>query len=190
MVQTIKFSQFSDSNLNDVTNKLVGFGAGVNIKEPVRISWTTATRPISPYNGLLGYNTDVNKYEYYDSTLLAWVFLSASNIPPPLTWNLITSTSATMLPENGYVTNNVGQVVLTLPALMAFGQRVAVSGLGSGGWKIVFNTGQNIVLGNIVATTTTGTLASTNQFDQIEILCVVANTTFSVRNLVGNITIT
>ncbi len=190
MVQTIKFSQFTDSDLNNVNNKLVGFGAGVNIKEPVRISWTTATRPISPYDGLLGYNTDTKDYEYWDAGLIAWVSLVTSNIPLPLEWNLISTTSATMDPANGYVTNNAGQVVLTLPPVIAFGQSLGICGLGSGGWQIAFNTGQNVVLGNVVATTTTGTLSSTNQFDQLELLCVVANTTFIVRNVLGNITIT
>lgn len=190
MVQTIKMSQFDNSDLNNVNNDLVGFGGGINIKQPVRIAWTTATRPISPYDGLLGYNTDLKVYEYWDLTLLAWVTIATSIIPPSLTWNLISTTSATMVAENGYVTNNAGQVVLTLPAVMAFGQRVAISGLGAGGWKLVFNTGQNVALGNVVSTTSSGTLVSTNNFDQIELLCVVANTTFLVRNAIGNITIT
>lgn len=189
MVQTIKFSEFADADLNLVQNQLVGFGDGVNIREPVRVAWTTATRPATPYDGLLGYNTDLTNYEYWDNTLLEWVTIATTISPSNLNWNLITSLSATMDAQNGYVTNNAGQVVLTLPSAIDFGEIMAISGLGSGGWKLIFNAGQNAILGNTVSTTTTGSLASTNQFDQIELLCVVENTTFTVRNVIGNITI-
>ena len=190
MVQTKKFSEFADADLTDSSNEIVGFGAGLNIRTLKQTTWTTATRPDPAFNGLMGFNSDLSLWEFYDAALDDWVQFETSIVPPVLTWNPVTVTSATMEPNSGYVTNNVGQVTLTLPAVCEFGQSVAVSGLGSGGWKIDFNTGQNVVVGSQVATTSTGTIESTNQFDQIELLCVVENTTFIARNIFGNLTVT
>lgn len=190
MVQTKKFSEFADADLTDSDNELVGFGNGLNIRTLKQTTWTTATRPSPPFNGLMGFNSDLSVWEYYDADTDDWVQFATSDVPSNLSWNEITTTSATMVPDNGYVTNNVGQVVLTLPATCEFGRSVAVCGVGSGGWQISFNTGQNVVLGSQVATTSTGTIASVNQFDQIELLCVVENTTFIARNIFGNLTVT
>ena len=189
MVQTIKFSQFSTVNLNNSANKLVGVAPGVNFQQPDTVSWTTATRPSAPYDGLLGYNTDLTAYEFWNASTSAWVQLASSDNPANLLWNLISTPSASMVAGNGYVTDNVSQVILTLPALCPFGSSVAISGLGSGGWQLVFNSGQNVILGNSVATTSSGSLTSTNRYDQIELLCSVPNTTFTVRSSIGNITI-
>lgn len=189
MVQTIKFSQFSNVNLNNSANKLVGVAPGVNFQVPETVSWTTATRPSSPYDGLLGYNTDLTAYEFWNLGITAWVQLASSDNPPPLLWNNITGTSVLMVPGNGYVTNNSSQVVLTLPTLCNFGVAMAISGLGSGGWQLLFNPGQNVILGNLPATPSSGSLTSTNQYDQIELLCSVQNTTFIVRSSMGNIDI-
>lgn len=191
MVSTVKFSQFADANLNTATNMLVGISSspgGINVKSPFVNRWTTAGRPASPYNGLLGFNTDLKEYEFWDATILMWVQLSSNTTN--LIWNNITGTSATMVVDNGYVTNNVGQVTLTLPALATFGDSLRVAGFGAGGFQIVFNAGQNVVFGNRVATTTTGTIVSTNQYDQLELLCVADNTTFIVLSSLGNLTVT
>lgn len=188
MVSTIKFSQFSSSNPNN-ENKSIGYGGGLNTKQDIPITWTTETRPYSPNNGLLGYNTDLNLYEYWNSLLFIWQQLTTSVIPPSLTWNMISGTSALMLPNNGYVTTNVGQTVFTLPSICGFGEKLVICGYGSGGWKLNFNTGQNIMIGSLVSATTSGSLTSTNQGDQLEILCIVPNTTFSVLRHQGNITV-
>lgn len=190
MVLTKKFSEFDNADLSSSDNRLVGYGDGINIKADKVTRWTTATRPASPFNGLAGYNIDFSQIEYFDIVTNTWIQLVGSATPPALTWVSVTASSTIMVQEHGYVPNNVGVVEFTLPAACAFGHSVAISGLGSGGWKIIFNTGQNVVLGNIVASTTVGTLESTNSFDQVELLCVVENTTFMVRNVIGNINIT
>ncbi len=74
MVNTIKFSEFSDIDLNNTNNKIVGIDSttgGNNIKIPSVITWTTSTRPSIPYSGLIGYNTTINKYEYWNGT--TWI---------------------------------------------------------------------------------------------------------------------
>lgn len=105
-------------------------------------------------------------------------------------WNVETGTSASMAVNNGYVSNNAGLVTFTLPATAAVGDKLKVSGLGAGGWAIAQNASQLI---NMVASSTTtgagGSLASTDQFDAVELVCVVANTTFNVLSSMGNITV-
>jgi hypothetical protein len=78
MTNYIKFSQFSEANLNDSTTETVGIASGVNIKTPKVITWTTATRPTPPFDGLLGFNTDTQQYEFWDSSSSAWVQLASA----------------------------------------------------------------------------------------------------------------
>jgi hypothetical protein len=108
----------------------------------------------------------------------------------PFTWNTVTGTSASMAMGNGYISNNAGLVTLTLPSAATFGSSIRVTGQGAGGWKIAQNAGQTINFG--VSTTTSGTggsLASTNTFDSVDIVCIVANTTFNILSSIGNITV-
>lgn len=106
-------------------------------------------------------------------------------------WNHIITTSATMIAEAGYVADNAGLVTLTLPIVSAFGAIIYVQGFGAGGWKVAQNPGQQIRIGNAASTVgNTGFIASTNQYDSITLLCVVANTTFiSLGGPEGNITL-
>ncbi len=52
--------------------------------------------------------------------------------------------SISMSANRGYVLSSASEVQLTLPAAPAVGERVAVTGAGSGGWRIVQNAGQYI----------------------------------------------
>ena len=106
------------------------------------------------------------------------------------TWNLV-STPTIMSPENGYVSNHpTVAVVLTLPPVIAFGEEIEIAGYGAAGWSIVQNAGQIIHYGKNNTTLTTGTLNSTNQYDQVSLLCVVANSVFIVRGSIGNLSYT
>lgn len=84
MVNTVKFSQFSSVDLNSSTNMLVGssslIGGGINIKSNFTVKWTTGTRPSSPPDGILGYNTDTKVYEYWDALASEWIALGSGNI--------------------------------------------------------------------------------------------------------------
>lgn len=104
-------------------------------------------------------------------------------------WNNVTGTSASMATDNGYVSNNAGLVTLTLPAVAAFGTSLAVSGVGAGGWKVAQNAGQQILMtGGATTVGAAGSVASTNRYDEIEMLCVIANTTWKIRSSVGILT--
>lgn len=114
--------------------------------------------------------------------------LSASS--PGITWNEVTDTSEDMVAMNGYVANNAGLVTLTLPATCAFGDTIRVAGLGAGGWKVAQNASQVIHFGDMDTTTGAGgSLASTNRYDCIELLCVATNTDFLVLSSIGNLTV-
>lgn len=107
-----------------------------------------------------------------------------------LAWNEIITTSVTMVSNNAYVSNNAGLVTLTLPATSSFGDIIFVTGMGAGGWSIVYGTGQLIQVGSVASTITTGSISSTNRYDAINLVCTVANTTWQAfTGTQGNLTI-
>lgn len=106
-----------------------------------------------------------------------------------LTWTDVTSTSATMAVENGYIADNAGLVTLTMPTTAAIGDVIHVLGKGAGGWTIVYGASQIIHFGNTTTTVTSGSLSSTNQWDCVTLRCVTANTTWTVQSAVGNLTV-
>jgi hypothetical protein len=77
---------------------------------------------------------------------------------------------------------------VTIPATAAEGSVFAVQGKGAAGWILQMNTGQICHLGN-TATTSAGSMTSTNLWDSIALVCVTANTTFAVTSAVGNLTV-
>ncbi len=113
-----------------------------------------------------------------------------SSIDGGFVWNNVTTTSATMVAENGYEANNAGLVTLTMPSIASstFGDTIKVSGFGAGGWLIQCLSGQSINYGSS-STSSGGSLASTNQFDAVEIFCSSTTSQWCVRNSEGNLTV-
>ena len=75
---------------------------------------------------------------------------------PPVNMPWVTVTAATQAqPNTGYVVDSATPVTVTLPAnaSLAIGDRVAVYGLGTGGWTIAQNDGQSIDLAGLEAWT-------------------------------------
>jgi hypothetical protein len=107
-----------------------------------------------------------------------------------VTWNDISGTSASMAVNNGYIADNAGLVTLTLPTTAVLGSILYVTGKGAGGWKIAQNASQLINLGTSTTTTGTGgSLASTNTFDSVMLVCITANTNWNVLSVQGNVTV-
>lgn len=106
-------------------------------------------------------------------------------------WVDVITSPKPLLANFNYVTDNGASIVnFTLPATAAFGTMIQVSGKSSGGWSIAQNAGQSINFGSISTTVGVGgSLASTNQYDYVRLLCVTANTTWNVTGSMGNITI-
>jgi hypothetical protein len=107
-----------------------------------------------------------------------------------IVWAEVTGTSQTADTNWGYIVNNAALVTVTLPSTCAVGKRFYVTGKGAGGWTIAQNAGQTIHLGSSSTTTGVGgSLSSTNRRDTLEMVCVTADTDFSVLNYVGTITV-
>lgn len=99
---------------------------------------------------------------------------------PSFPWTPISADTQLTANENYYTTGG-GVLNLTLPVSCSAGSVIRIKGYGSTGWKIVQNSGQSIVFGNQVTTVgVTGYIESQLASDDIELLCVVANTTFTV----------
>lgn len=97
-------------------------------------------------------------------------------------WTEITGVSQQGAADNGYVTNNAGLVTITLPTTAAFGTAFIIIGKGAGGWLIDQKSGQNVQVGSISSTVGVGgSVASTNRFDSIYLLCTTANNTWTVQ---------
>jgi hypothetical protein len=104
------------------------------------------------------------------------------------TWIDQTTTPVTMVVNSSYVADNAGLVTFNMPATAAFGDIFEIAGKGAGGWLVQAAGGQTINMGSS-PTSVAGSLASTNRYDCIKILCVTANTTFVVTQSMGNITV-
>lgn len=103
-------------------------------------------------------------------------------------YNSVAGTTQAAAINNGYVISNASQTTVTLPGTAALGSVIAVQGQGAAGWVLTANTGQTIKLGSST-TSSAGTLTSTNQYDAAELVCVVANTTWAVKSVIGNLTV-
>jgi hypothetical protein len=105
-----------------------------------------------------------------------------------LVWNDVSGTSQAAAINSGYIISNASQTTVTLPATAAEGSVFGVQGKGAAGWILQMNTGQICHLGSS-ATSSAGSLTSTNLWDSVQIVCVTANTTFAVISAVGNLTV-
>lgn len=119
-------------------------------------------------------------------------FYEGGSTPPStFTWNDVTGTSQAAAADNGYQANNAALVTITLPVTAAQFSIISISGLGAGGWLVAQNAGQSIIYGTSTSTVGAGgSIASTNRYDTVELLCVVADTTWKVISGTGSITVT
>ena len=101
-----------------------------------------------------------------------------------LPWSTIAGTTQAAAVNNGYVIGNASQTTVTLPATAAVGSVVAVAGQGAGGFLLAANTGQTIKFAGST-TTSGGSLTSAEQYDYIQVVCIVANTTWLVQSAIS-----
>lgn len=108
-----------------------------------------------------------------------------------LTWTVVTGTTQTAAVNNAYIANNAGTVQVTLPAVSAVGDLVAVTGINNAtGWQVKQNAGNTIFFGSASTTPGTGgSLASTATRDTVFMVCMTANATWNVVDAIGNITV-
>lgn len=131
------------------------------------------------------------------ATITAGTGINVSNGPGTITisstgvgsliWNDVSGTTQAAVANNGYIISNASQTTVTLPATAAEGSVFAIAGKGAAGWILQMNTGQTCHIGSS-ASTSAGTITSTNQYDTLTIVCVTANTTFIAIAGWGNLT--
>jgi hypothetical protein len=106
-----------------------------------------------------------------------------------LAWSEITGATQTAAVNSGYICNRGSLITITLPATAAQGSIVHVVGKGAGGWSLVANTGQTIQFGD-QATSTAGSVSSTDAHDAFQVICITADTSWSCTGASqGNLTI-
>jgi hypothetical protein len=103
-----------------------------------------------------------------------------------MTWSAASGTTQAAAVNTGYICTNASQCNVTLPATAAVGAIVGVVSQGAGGIKVTANTGQTIKA-NGQTTSSAGSITCASQYDTIEAICVVANTTWVVRSYVSNL---
>jgi hypothetical protein len=111
------------------------------------------------------------------------------------TWTDVTATSQALAPDSGYIANNAALVTFTLPTTSVRGSIIRLVGLGAGGWRIAQNASQQIHYLNLSTTIgTSGRIDTEITLSQssracIDMLCVIANTTWVVTDSVGTLDI-
>lgn len=109
-----------------------------------------------------------------------------------LTWSAATA-DTTIVVDNGYLTIHgtpATKLIYTLPAASAVGKVFRIAGYTAGGWRIAQGAGQQIIFGSQATTAGAGGyLEFTNQYDAVECVCVVADTSWLVVSSLGNITV-
>lgn len=102
-----------------------------------------------------------------------------------MTWNNVAGTTQTAVVSNGYIIGNASQTTVTLPVTAALGSLVSVQGKGAGGWILAAGTGQTIQMGQTV-TSTGGSFTSAALYDNIQVVCITANTTWAVLSALSS----
>lgn len=117
--------------------------------------------------------------------------ITVAGVGSGLTWTVVTGTAQAAAVNNGYIANNVGQVVVTLPGVSAVGDIVSVTGINNAtGWKIAQNAGNQIFFGTSTTTSGTGgSLTSTATRDAVQLICITTNGNWQVLSSIGNITV-
>lgn len=98
-------------------------------------------------------------------------------------WISITTNSYSAAVNTNYVVNTAsGLTTITLPAVAAFGATISLEGIAAGGWSLVANSGQTIICG-IDTSSVAGSISSIDARDGLQLVCIVANTTWKIRNI-------
>ncbi len=159
--------------------------------------WNDTDYVLIYYSATWGFFTYNQDDDYFDSAplpLIAGSGITITHSPEGTeitstdageNWSGIAGTTQAAVAGAGYVVQNAAQTTITLPATAALGDMVTVQGLGAAGWVLTANTGQTIHVGS-AATSSGGTVTSSNQWDAIQVVCVVANTTWAVTYIMSS----
>ena len=164
---------------------LAGLAAGtVYYLDPVTAGALTAAKPVA-----------VGQVELpcfiADSATTGYFFTSVGDLIIPsgtLFPYSVVAVNTAMTVNNGYITNSAGLLTMTIPGAFAVSDRITVSGHGAGGWTIAQPAGVQIF--DLAGNSTIGvggSVSSTGNGDVIDMVCVVANTSFRVVSSKGTL---
>jgi len=102
-----------------------------------------------------------------------------------ITWEVVTDATKAMAVGYGYIGNRGTAITYTLPATAAVGDTIKMTNIGDGLPVITANTGQTLLVVD-TATSVAGTLTALDKYCSIEMVCSVANTTWSTLGITGN----
>jgi len=100
-----------------------------------------------------------------------------------ISWVAQSTTPVTAAVNTAYIITDASTVTVTLPVVAAVGSVVGIVGDGAGGWILAQGSGGNTRLGNVNSTVS---IASSNQYDCIFVVCIIANTTWVAYSVIGN----
>ena len=199
-VYNISVGATAGVNITDSTDQIgtISGSSGQVLQGGTKPSFSTATYPSTVNIGDVLVASASNTIGVASGAVTAGYVLTANGAGTAPTfqasggggmqWNSVSGTTQAILGGKGYVPTNTALTTLTLPATADFGTTVAVAGLGTGGWKIAQNSGQKVIFGSYSTTTGTGgALYSSTPNDVVTLLCVTADTTWSVISAVGNL---
>ena len=173
------FDQVITPNLTDVIYAVQGYQSPT---VPGTSNWETVAQLLS----LLQPGTNISINTVGNSIVIASIGTPGVGVFH------VTTLTQQMNADNIYVADtSSGTCVLTLPTTAAFGTTLGIQGKGVSGWKVAQNVGQQIIIGSSASTSgASGFIASTNANDSLQLICTVANTTWSVFGAPqGNITV-
>lgn len=106
------------------------------------------------------------------------------------TWSSITASQALLVNRGYFCVSPGGALSLSIPATSSEGNIIEIALDGATSFTITQGAGQSIKLGNLTTTAGVGgSLASTQQGDWVRLVCRVANLTWVVLGVEGNLTV-
>jgi len=115
--------------------------------------------------------------------------ITITNTGSAFPWTIVAVNTALAV-NNGYISNGGALLTHTLPGTAAVGDVIEIMGKGAGLFKIGQPAGVTIHYGGSATTTGVGgSLTSLNQYDTIQLKCLIANTDWSVTTASSNYTI-
>ncbi len=121
----------------------------------------------------------------FDPQFLQWIWVLVDSLNENLndlqsvvmSTNVVTTVTEDVEVNSRYIPTNALLTTFQLPDRAVVGTRVTIAGQGLGGWVLLTGAGQTIELAAVPDTATTS-VASSSRYDSIEIICVLADTTW------------
>jgi len=107
-------------------------------------------------------------------------------------YETVTATPKQCVSDVMYGANYATLLTFTLPSVANshLGDKLTIVGVGAGGWLLAQNATQLIHVGAVVSLTGVGgSIASTNAYDCVSLVCTVEGTTWTAYSVVGSLSV-